>query len=182
MKLLLLQALLLLGAVSARAQSTERAVVAEVVVNAGVDKVWEAWTTTGGIESFFAPGCKIELRVAGAYEIYFNPAAPAGQRGGEGNVILAVQPQKMLAFTWNAPPHLPNVRQQHTSVVVRFKDLGSGQTKVTLTETGWGEGEEWDQAFTYFSSAWQDVVLPRLKHRFEHGPLDWKNPPSLKKS
>jgi uncharacterized protein YndB with AHSA1/START domain len=174
--------LLLLAAAGASAQSPERAVVAEVVVTAGVDTVWEAWTTTTGVESFLAPGCKIDLRVSGAYEVYFNPAAPAGRRGGEGNVILALQPQKMLAFTWNAPPHLPNVRQQHTSVVVRFKDLGNGQTKVTLTETGWGEGEEWDQAFAYFSSAWQDVVLPRLKHRFEHGPVDWKNPPSLKKS
>jgi uncharacterized protein YndB with AHSA1/START domain len=182
MKLLFLQALLLLVAVNGMAQSPERAVVAEVVVNAAVDKVWEAWTTKTGIESFFAPAGKIELRVSGAYEIYFNPAAPAGQRGGEGNVILALQPQKMLAFTWNAPPHLPNVRQQHTSVVVRFKDLGNSQTKVTLTETGWGEGEEWDQAFAYFSSAWQEVVLPRLKYRFEHGPLDWKNPPDMKKS
>jgi hypothetical protein len=89
-------------------------------------------------------------------------------------------PKSMLSFTWNAPPHLPKVRQQRTSVVVRFKELEKGQTKVTLTESGWGEGDEWDKAFAYFSKAWQDVVLPRLKPRFEVGPVDWSNPMSLK--
>jgi len=167
---------LLLSAVSLSAQEAERVVKAEVIVNAGLDAVWEAWTTEAGIKTFFAPACKVEPRVYGAFEMYFNPNGAPGQRGGEGNLILAIQPQSMLSFTWNAPPHLPNVRQQRTSVVVRFKELEKGQTKVTLAESGWGEGEEWDKAFAYFSKAWQDIVFPRLKQRFEVGPLDWANP------
>jgi len=94
-------------------------------------------------------------------------------------VILAIQPQKMLSFTWNAPPHLPNVRQQRTSVVVRFKELGKQRTQVTLIESGWGEGEEWDKAFTYFSNAWQNIVFRLMKYRFEVGPVDWAKPPAL---
>ena len=35
------------------------------------------------MKSFFAPGCRIEPKVDGLYEIWFNPAAPAGERGGE---------------------------------------------------------------------------------------------------
>ena len=169
--------LILLSACRLHAQETERAVKAEVIVNASVDAVWEAWTTEKGLKTFFAPACKIEPRVFGAFEIYFNPSGAPGQRGAEGNIILAMQPNKMLSFTWDAPPNLPNVRRQRTSVVVRFKGFDNGRTKVTLTATGWGEGEEWDKAFAYFSSAWQEVVLPRLKHRFEVGPIDWNNPP-----
>ena len=172
--------LLLLGIMSLNAQETERVVKAEVIVNAGVDAVWEAWTTEAGIKTFFAPACKIESRVYGAFEMYFNPNGAPGERGGEGNLILALQPKNMLSFTWNAPPHLPNVRQQRTSVVVRFKELEKGQTKVTLIESGWGEGAEWDQAFAYFSKAWQDIVLPRLKQRFESGPFDWTKPAASK--
>jgi len=159
----LFAALIFLGTTPAAPQTPERAVTAEVTVNVPVAEVWKAWTTEEGIKSFFAPGCKIDLRVSGAYEMHFAPDAPAGQRGGDGNVILAIQPLKMLSFTWNAPPSLPNVRQQHTSVVLRFKDLGNNTTKITLSETGWGEGEEWDKAFEYFSHAWQDVVFKRLK-------------------
>jgi len=169
-----------LGALSVTSLESERAVTADVVVNAGIDAVWEAWTTEEGIKTFFAPACKVELRVLGTYDIYFNPQAPPGQRGAEGNLILAIQPKKMLSFTWDAPPHLPNVRGQRTSVVIRFNELDNNKTRVTLAETGWGEGEEWDKAFAYFSSAWKDVVLARLKHRFEVGPIDWKNPPQGK--
>lgn len=83
----------------------------------------------------------------------------------------------MLSFTWNAPPHLPNVRPQRTHVVVRFKELDPGHTQVTLTHDGWGAGEEWDQAFDYFTEAWGEVVLPRLRYRFAIGPLDWNHLP-----
>jgi len=39
--------------------------------------------------------------------------------------------------------------------------------------------EKWDEAFEYFQIAWAKVVLPRLKYRFEVGPIDWTNPPKL---
>ena len=97
-------------------------------------------------------------------------------------VVMAVQPERMLAFTWNAPPHLPSVRGQMTHVVIRMFETEEGETRVTLRHDGWGEGNEWDAAFQYFSSAWADVVLPRLKVRFESGPVDWRNPPTFSKS
>jgi len=156
---------------------TERVIRAEVTIKAGVEEVWQAWTTAAGVKTFFAPTCNVALQVDGPYEIFFNPEAEPGNRGGEGVRILAFQPYTMLSFTWNAPPHLPNVRRQHTHVLVRLNELTPNQTRVTLTHDGWGEDEEWDQAFAYFSRAWSGVVLPRLKYRFETGPVDWNNPP-----
>jgi len=158
-------------------QDVERIIRAEITVPASLDAVWDAWTTEAGIKTFFGRDCNVELRVDGPYEVFFNPNAEPGLRGGEGLRILAIQPKTMLSFTWNAPPHLPNVRPQHTHVVVRFKELDQGRTRVTLTHDGWGEGEEWDQAFAYFREAWGEVVLPRLRYRFAIGPLDWGNLP-----
>lgn len=160
----------------------ERAIVGEVVVPALLAQVWRAWTTEEGAESFFAPRCHIELRPGGAYEILFVPDAEPGRRGAEGMRVMAVQPPRMLAFTWNAPHSLPAVRDQMTHVVIRLSEAGPGQTRVALRHDGWGEGGEWDQAFQYFTRAWNDVVLPRLKYRFEQGPVDWRNPPVLGKA
>jgi len=84
---------------------------------------------------------------------------------------------KMFSFTWNAPPALPEVRGQRTHVVVRFFPEEEG-IRVTLYHDGWGSGGERDEAFEYFQKAWKEVVLPRLKYRFEHGPVDWDDPPS----
>ncbi len=177
--MILLVSLLFAEVLTVHPQESERVVKAEVIVSANLDAAWEAWTTEAGVKTFFAPSCKVELRVGGAYEMYFNPSGAAGERGGEGNTILAIQPKRMLAFTWNAPPNLPNVRQQRTSVVLRFNELAPGKTKITLIESGWGEGEEWDQAYAYFTRAWQNVVFARLQHRFAHGPLDWNQLPDL---
>jgi uncharacterized protein YndB with AHSA1/START domain len=88
---------------------------------------------------------------------------------------LSYLPEEILSFEWNAPPHLPNVRQEKTWVVVQFEAGSTERTRVKLTHLGWGEGEEWDQAFAYFTQAWQ-VVLGRLTHRFSVGPIDWTNP------
>ena len=158
-------------------QDPNRTIQLDVDVEGDIDQVWDTWTTEEGIKSFFAPDCHVDLKVGGAYEILFDPDAEPGQRGAEGVRILAIQPKKMLAFTWNAPPRMSLVRQQWTHVVVRFQDLEYGRTRVTLFHDGWGQGGEWDQAYEYFTKAWRDIVLPRLQYRFSVGPVDWQNQP-----
>ena len=111
--------------------------------------------------------------------MYFKLDAPEGERGGEELTLLAIQPEKTLSFTWNAPPDLPEIRGQMTYVTLRFEKAGENQTQLSFFHGGWGEGGHWDQAFDYFIRTWGEVVLPRLQYRFEEGPVDWENPPSL---
>lgn len=156
--------------------TNERAVRYGVSVPAVIEAVWDAWTTPEGISTFFAPDARVELEPDGAYEILFDLSAQPGEQGAERCRVLAVQPQRMLSFSWNAPPSLPDVRWQHTSVVVRFEALSDAATHVTLSHTGWGDGGQWEDAFSYFTQAWK-TVLGRLQHRFERGPVDWADPP-----
>ena len=88
-------------------QDPNRAIRLEIDIESKIDPVWDVWTTEEGIRSFFAPDCYVDLKVGGAYEILFDPDAESGQRGAEGVRILAIQPKKMLAFTWNAPHICP---------------------------------------------------------------------------
>ncbi len=145
-------------------------------IPAPITDVWDAWTTAEGCKTFFAPSCKIKLKTGGAYEMYFSHEPKAGLRGSENCIILAIQAEKMLSFTWNAPMELPAIRAQFTHVTLYFDKLSDTTTKVTLIHDGWGVGEEWDAAFQYFQYAWGGVVLPRLAYRFKIGPVDWDNP------
>lgn len=163
---------ILLLAAALQAHAAERALDKEVTVPAGVDAVWQAWTTTEGVTSFFAPGAEIEPRVGGAFRVYFDPAGEPGMKGADDMRILAIQPKKMLSFDWNAPPSLPQARQQRTFVIVRLLPVDAKTTRVTLHHVGWGDGGEWDQAYAYFDRAWGNV-LSGLKDRFEKGPKDW---------
>ncbi len=156
----------------APALAAERSIDKEVVVAATLEQAWQAWTTREGIVSFFAPDAKIEPRVGGAFQIYVDPGGAPGAKGADDMRYLALQPQKMISFDWNAPPHLPEARQQRTFVVVRFAAVDDKTTRVTLHHTGWGEGGEWDKTYAYFNGAWGNV-LGNLKTRFEQGPKDW---------
>jgi uncharacterized protein YndB with AHSA1/START domain len=154
------------------AAAAERAIDKEVVVAAPVAAVWQAWTTSKGIESFFAPEAEVDARVGGAFHIHIDPLAAPGMKGADDMRFMAIQPMKMISFDWNAPPSLPEARQQRTFVVVRFAEAEGGGTRVTLHHTGWGDGGEWDKTYAYFDRAWGNV-LGNLQKRFVSGPHDW---------
>jgi uncharacterized protein YndB with AHSA1/START domain len=172
MKTLLAALLLAALPLAAAAQAPDRTIVKTATVNASLDEAWHAWTTAEGIRSFFAPDARIEARPGGPFEVYFNPYARPGMKGADGMVVLAVQERRMLSFTWNAPPQLPEVRGQHTAVTVRFRPVGERLTEVRITHAGWGDGGQWDQSFEYFGKAWARV-LANLEKRFVDGPVDW---------
>ena len=151
----------------------ERQLVKEVLVDAPLEAVWKAWSTSEGIVSFFGPEAVIEPRPGGAFFVHFNPFAPAGLKGADDMRVLAVQEGRLISFTWNAPPHLPEARKQRTLVTVRLAPDGDARTRVRLRQVGWGEGGEWDQAFQYFDRAWASV-LAALQKRFVEGPRDWQ--------
>lgn len=149
----------------------------ETVVKAPPEAVWDTWTTPDGIRTFFAPGARIEQKVDGAYEVYFFPEAPEGSKGSEGCTLLEMDAPRHLAFSWNFPPVFPSLRAagEHTRVTVDLAPAGEGATRVTLRQEGWKPGDDWQKARAYFGRAWE-VVLNRLKRRFETGPVNWLDP------
>lgn len=144
----------------------------EVRVRATRDAVWQLWTTSEGAQRFLAPKAWIEPDLGGAFEIYFDPDADAGQRGSEGCRIHSISPQKKLVFQWNAPPHLEKVRDLRTLVHIDIADGNPGEMRVRLRHLGWGQEQEWLDAYDYFDKTW-DTVLARMKHALEVDAVDW---------
>lgn len=152
--------------------ANEPAIALSVTVKAPVSAVWQAWTTNAGITSFFAPEAEVDPRPDGAFHIHIDPYAKPGMKGADTMQILAVEPEQLLSFTWNAPPQLPQARAQRTVVILRFAAEGE-TTRLTLTHLGWGSTGEWPKARAYFEKAWPNV-LNNLQKRFESGqPHDW---------
>ena len=177
----MMKMLLTLGvsALAAVGLCADRSVKKSVVVNAPVAEVWKAWTTSEGIATFFAPSSKIELKPGGRFDILFDATAPPGLRGAEGCQVLSYIPEKMLSFSWNSPPTLPVMRLRNTFVVIELSPVEGGKTKVDLTNGGYRDGAEWDQAYAYFDKAW-DFVLNSLADRFSKGPREWPKPSTEK--
>ncbi len=170
---------LLIVTAQTMANDKVRMIYYEITLNTSLENAWDAWTTEDGIKSFFAPACEIDFRIDGKYDILFFPDNKPGLRGAEGMRIMAIEPHKMFSFTWNQTPDLPLLRPQLTLVNLKFEKISANKTKLIFIQTGWGDGLDWDKAYNYFTHAWGDVVLYRLQHRFDHGPIDWSNPPAM---
>ncbi|HSR51467.1 MAG TPA: SRPBCC domain-containing protein [Acidobacteriota bacterium] len=176
---MLLSLALAAALVSASALAGERQLEAEFVVNASLDEAWTAWTTNEGLQSFFAPHCRIDPRVKGQMDIWFSPDAPAGQRGAEGEVVVQFIEKRRLAFTWAFPPNIPTLRIQRTLVTLDFQALDENRTRIRFAQIGWGRGDDWNKGFDYFDEAWNKFVLPRFKHAVEVGPIESGARPDL---
>lgn len=140
-----------------------RRIVERATVAASPEQVFDALTTAAGIRFFNGIDANVELRIGGRYEWLFDMSQPEGLRGGEGCQILAYLPSSMLAFSWNAPPHLADVRGLRTWVVVMLCPSGAS-TDVELTHLGFGEGAQWDECFSYFGAAWPRVLEVLTRH------------------
>ena len=145
--------------------------IIEIILDAGIDKVWEAWTSRPGIRSFFAPVCKINPKVGADYEIYFFPKQKEGERGAERTKILAIEPKRFLSFTWNNPPSIPEIRWQYAVVSLYFEPIDDKHTRLKLIHAGRGTGKSWQKAREYFNHAWGQVVLLRLIKIVDNEPM-----------
>jgi uncharacterized protein YndB with AHSA1/START domain len=128
------------------------------------EKLWWRWTTHEGLLSFFGNDNKVELELNGPFEIYFLMENPYGLQGSEGCKIISFLPEKMLSFTWNAPPQHKEIRNHshQTWVVLNFNPIDEKHTEIELNHLGWLEGEQWDMVYDYFEKAW-DSVFERLE-------------------
>lgn len=125
----------------------------EVIVPRARAQAWKQWTTVEGLR-FLVKDAQVDLRPGGLY-------------GGEGCRILSFLPERMLSFSWNAPPELARTRKQYTWVVVGFEDAEKG-TRVTLDHLGWpAQGlvveQQWAETYKHFERAWGEVMKQLAK-------------------
>lgn len=83
-------------------------------------------TTGAGWQAFLGVKTDFDFGPGGRFHILFVPDAPEGQRGSEGCTVLSSLPERMLSFTWNAPPKFPEVRAGNHKTVVVIETLPAG--------------------------------------------------------
>jgi uncharacterized protein len=142
---------------------TGDAIVRTARVRADRALAWRAWTSETELATWFGRGARVGLHPGGPYEIYFLMDQPPGSRGGEGNTVLSLQPGRLLAFTWNAPPSFGPLRDVRTFVLLEFTDAPDA-TVVTLKHYGWREGADWDRVRAYFEHAWTAIMRAFTNH------------------
>ncbi|MEO8679196.1 MAG: SRPBCC domain-containing protein [Vicinamibacterales bacterium] len=144
----------------------EKALRFEVVVPASVDEVWDAIGTKAGMETWIWREARVDLKPGGEWTVVYTPTATGG------GTIVSLVPKQQIVMRAMAPEQFPTVRKERTVATWGFESLGARSTKVTLVQTGWKTGPEWDAAYEYLSKG-NAQLLTQLRQRFVTGPIDW---------
>lgn len=150
-------------------QDTGRSIALEVLVDGTPDELFKDWSTAAGIVQFFGSGSNVDPRVGGLYEIDFGRLSDGTVLGPRGNRILRYDPPRALDFEWTMPIFAQdlNTHPLPTWVEIRFEPFGDAgeRTLVKLTHHGFGQGDLWDQCFSFFQRGWFDILFRLKLHR-----------------
>ena len=130
----------------------------EAEIAAPVETVYRAWSDGDAFPAAFAPDrpelrANIDLAIGGRYEWLWD-----GETGSNDCQVLSYIPNRMISFSWNAPPEQAKSRVQRTWVVVEFEPRGDAATHCRLTHLGFGPDDHWQETKAYFENAWPFVL------------------------
>ncbi len=161
-----MRTVLMAALICAPALAGERTLRCEAVVDAPVAKVWEAFTTKSGVESWMVPVAEIDLRVGGTLKTNYNKEAGVGGPGTIVHHILAYEPERMFAARFDVPAeNSPLKLAEKTWWVVRLEPIDSGHTHVWHSMVGFGEGPEWDDVYAKFEKG-NNWTMQQLVKKF----------------
>jgi uncharacterized protein YndB with AHSA1/START domain len=149
-----------------RVAAPDKALRFEVTVPATVDEAWTAFTTADGLRTWLWRDARVDLRPGGDWLALY----PGGKTGG--GTIVSFESRRRIVIAAMAPEQFPAVRAERTRATFEFEPAGPAQTKVTLVQTGWKSGPEWDEAYEYLAKG-NAILLTQLYKRFVDGPARW---------
>ena len=140
----------------------------EISVNANLDEAWDSWIRPNELESWLTEKVRIEPKVDGLYELFWEPDFPE-RNSTIGCRIAIFELNHHLSFQWKGPVPFANIMNQDplpTSVSVSFVSESAGTSLIRLGHSGWGSGKDWEKAREWQKNAWSNALL-RLKEKFE---------------
>jgi len=128
-------------------------VTAESVVEAGIQEVWDAYTTRNGIlEWQIDNASEIEMRIGSTWRVSYDPDSNLDDETVIENEILAFDPPNMWAVrTIRAPGDFPFPNAILDAwTVLYLETVGEGQTRVTVKMFGFTDTEESREMRAFF--------------------------------
>jgi uncharacterized protein YndB with AHSA1/START domain len=147
--------LVVIGMFSTRAMAEEPREVFEVEIDAGVDEIWEAFTTTKGLQSWVTPLADIDLKVGGEWRANYNPDGALGDASTIVNTILSYDPKRMLSLKATGFPEGFPFKEaaQETWSVFYFTPVSETKTQITVVGMGYNDTEQSQKMRSFFAVA-----------------------------
>jgi len=142
-------------------------IVHEGFVEASLDQVWTAFTTSTGLRSWLAPHAEIDLRVGGLMRTNYSAQGQLGDPQTIENTILSFEPRRMISIKVSRAPDnfpFPTAIRQMWSVIY-FEAAGPNRTTVREVSLGFGTDQE-SQRMRAFFNLGNATTLSQLQRHF----------------
>jgi len=132
------------------------------LIRANPKKVYDALTTSEGLDAWFTCGAKVDARPGG--EIQFRWVDWGAERisAQDGGPVLEAIPPSRFVFQWH-----PDTPEYSTMVEINLT-LGEGGTIISLCETGFADTPAGLAAMVNCATGWGEA-LTLLKFYLEYG-------------
>lgn len=129
--------------------------VFEYEIDADIDDVWRAFTTTEGLQSWVAQLAEIDFRVGGKWRANYNPEGELGDPTTIENTILSFDPKRMISLKATTfPEGFPFVEASKEAwTVFYFSPISTSQTRITVVGLGYTESEQSQKMRSFFAEA-----------------------------
>jgi len=118
-----------------------RSLEKELFIKAPPERVFQALTRKEDLERWFLVKAEVDLRPGGAINFEWGPGMI------EIGKVLVFEPPCRLSYTWEAFEPSP------TTITFELT-AESGGTRLHLSHTGIGHGEDWDDYYSSVSGGW----------------------------
>ena len=163
------------GSISSRVERTalgERILAQEVTVDAPLEEVWTAYTTSDGWSAWASPVARIDLRVGGTIETHYDPDAAIGDPGTNTLRIVNYVPRRLLTLKADISERWPEVLKQdgeNLANIILFESLSPNRTKIESYGVGYGNSPEYDELMQFFIEG-NEALLRKLIEVLEDDP------------
>ena len=146
----------------------ENTQVAEGIVDAPLDAVWNALATKKGQEAWNVAHAEIDLKVGGKMLTHYSAEGKIGDPNTIENIILAFEPKKMLTIQVGKAPDKFPFKEAIKNVwhVMYFEDAGDGRTRFRLVGLGYGTDEESKKLRAFFEKG-NAFTLKKMQEHFQ---------------
>jgi uncharacterized protein YndB with AHSA1/START domain len=130
-------------------QETRDSIVRSVVLAADRETVWRAISSADGLAGWLAETATVDVRPGGEGVVQFAGGHERRLR------VDAVESGETIAFRWS-PEARPG---DETRVELRLEDAGGGETRVTVTESGFAAATARAGRMAVSAWAWEAALV-----------------------
>lgn len=142
-------------AISSTLVAQKRREVFEVEIDASVDEIWGAFTTSQGLQSWVAPLADIDFKVGGKWRAHYDKDGELGDAKTIENTILSYDPKRMISLKATGFPEgfeFATAAKQTWSIFY-FTPVSDKKTKITIVGLGYNDSEQSQMMLAFFKPA-----------------------------